>query len=60
MTTANVDDRKPISEIVDEFYGCLYGDKGYISSPLEQELADKEVTLTTTVEKNMKPKVMKL
>ncbi|PCS21409.1 Mobile element protein [Candidatus Enterovibrio escicola] len=31
--------------------GCLYGNKGYISGPLEQELADKGVTLITGVKK---------
>ncbi|PCS22926.1 Mobile element protein [Candidatus Enterovibrio escicola] len=41
VTTINVDDRKPVSEIVDEFCGCLYGDKGYISGPLERELEVK-------------------
>ncbi|PCS21454.1 Mobile element protein [Candidatus Enterovibrio escicola] len=39
--------------------GCLYGDKGYISDPLDRELADKGVTLITGVKKNMKLKVMK-
>nr|WP_190320101.1 transposase [Candidatus Enterovibrio escacola] len=58
MTTANVDDRKPVSEMVDELWGCLYGDKVYISSSLEQELANKGVILNTGV-KNIKPKVMK-
>ncbi len=55
---SNVDNRKPVSEIVDELWGCLYGDKGYINSPLERELADKGVTLITGMKK--KPKVMKL
>ncbi len=27
--------------------GCLYGDKGYISDPLERKLADTGVTLIT-------------
>nr|WP_263363688.1 transposase [Candidatus Enterovibrio escacola] len=39
VMTANVDDRKPVSEMVDELWGCLYGDKDYISGPLERELA---------------------
>ncbi|PCS22482.1 Mobile element protein [Candidatus Enterovibrio escicola] len=39
--------------------GCLYGDKGYISDPLERELVDKRVILITGA-KNMKPKVIKL
>ncbi len=59
VTTANVDDRNPVSEMVDELCWCLYGDKAYISGPLKWELANKGVTLITGV-KNMKPKVMKL
>nr|WP_263364437.1 transposase [Candidatus Enterovibrio escacola] len=59
VTTVNVDDRKVISEMVDELWGCLYGDKGYISGPLKRELSDKGVTLIMGI-KNMKPKVMKL
>ncbi|PCS22229.1 Mobile element protein [Candidatus Enterovibrio escicola] len=39
---------------------CFYGNKGYISGPLERELTDKGVTLITGVKKNMRPNVMKL
>nr|WP_263363668.1 transposase [Candidatus Enterovibrio escacola] len=60
VTTANVDDRKPVSEMVDELWACLHGDKGYLSNPLEQELVDKGVTLIMGVKKHMKPKVIKL
>ncbi|PCS21948.1 Mobile element protein [Candidatus Enterovibrio escicola] len=52
VTTANLDDRKPISERVDELWGCLYEDKGYISDPLERDLAIKGVTLITGVKKH--------
>ncbi len=44
----------------DELWGCLSGDKGYISGLLERDLADKGVIIITGVIKNMKPKVMKL
>nr|WP_263363721.1 transposase [Candidatus Enterovibrio escacola] len=52
MTKDNVDDRKPVSERVDEFWGCLYGDKGYISGLLERELADKGVIQITGMKKH--------
>nr|WP_263363564.1 transposase [Candidatus Enterovibrio escacola] len=52
MTTANVDDRKPVPEMAEEFCGYLYGEKGYISGLLERELADKGVTLITDVKKH--------
>nr|WP_241896460.1 transposase [Candidatus Enterovibrio escacola] len=38
--------------MVDELCGCLYGDKGYISAPLERELLNKEVTLIMGVKKH--------
>nr|WP_263364445.1 transposase [Candidatus Enterovibrio escacola] len=60
VTIANVNDRKLVSKMAEELWGCLYGDKGYISDLLWRELADKGVTLITGVKKNMKPKVMKL
>nr|WP_223824863.1 IS982 family transposase [Candidatus Enterovibrio escacola] len=47
VTTANMADKKPVSEIVDVLWGCLYGDKVYISGPLERELANQRVTLIT-------------
>ncbi len=52
VTMANVDDRKPVLEMADELSGCLYGDKGYISDPLERELANKGVTLITGMKKH--------
>nr|WP_263364314.1 transposase [Candidatus Enterovibrio escacola] len=38
--------------MVDELCGCLYGDKGYISAPLERKLLNKEVTLIMGVKKH--------
>ncbi|PCS21447.1 Mobile element protein [Candidatus Enterovibrio escicola] len=55
-----MNNRKPVSEMVDEHLECLYGDKGYISDPLERELADKGVILITGLKNNIKQKVMKL
>ncbi len=60
VTTDNVDNRKPMSEIDDEIWGCLYGNNGYIADLLERELTDKGVTLITGMKENMKPKIMKL
>lgn len=41
-------------------FGKLYGDKGYISKVLSDELFDKGVELITTVRKNMKKKFISL
>ncbi|PCS23132.1 transposase [Candidatus Enterovibrio escicola] len=48
-----MDDRKPVSEMVDELWACLHGDEGYLSDPLERELVDKGVTLITGVKKHI-------
>mgnify|MGYP000406848509 CR=1 FL=1 len=56
LTTGNVDDREPVSDMADSIFGKLYGDKGYISKALSGELLEKGVELITTVRKNMKKK----
>ena len=60
VTAGNVDDRTPVPEMCEDLWGLLYGDKGYVSAPLQQELKNQDVTLITNIKKNMKPKVMKL
>ena len=60
LTKGNEDDRKPVSEMANAVYGKLYGDKGYISKVLSDELFDKGVELITTVRKNMKKKFISL
>lgn len=41
LTTGNVDDREPVSDMADSIFGKLYGDKGYISKALSGELLEK-------------------
>ena len=60
LTKGNVDDRQPVSDMADSIFGKLYGDKGYISKALSDELMDKGVELITTVRKNMKKKFISL
>ncbi|MBT2153168.1 IS982 family transposase [Pseudoalteromonas tetraodonis] len=60
LTTGNVDDREPVSDMADSIFGKLYGDKGYISKALSGELLEKGVELITTVRKNMKKKFISL
>ncbi|WP_223824364.1 transposase [Candidatus Enterovibrio escicola] len=49
VTTVNVDDRKPVLEIIDEIWGVYTEIKGYISGSLELEFGDKGMTLITGV-----------
>ncbi len=60
ITTGNVDDRKPLPEMVTSLWGSLYADKGYLSQALKDELAEQDITLITGVRKNMKPQIMSL
>nr|WP_097355713.1 transposase [Candidatus Enterovibrio escacola] len=56
VRTAHVSDKKSVPDMVDNLKGALYGDKGYISSSLEEILAEKGISLITNTRKNMKQK----
>lgn len=58
LTPGNVDDRAPVPELAKELPDRLYGDKGYISEALSDNLLDAGVNLITTVRSNMKAKVI--
>ncbi len=38
LTPGNVDDRKPVPCLSKEFFGKLFGDRGYISQALRAQL----------------------
>lgn len=55
LTPANVDDRKPVPELVKELFGKLFGDKGYISQPLKELLRQTiGVEIITKLKSNSK------
>ncbi|SFU59769.1 IS982 family transposase [Xenorhabdus koppenhoeferi] len=56
VTAGNVDDREPVRELVKELTGSLYGDKGYLSRELADDLARTGVTFITKKRRNMKAK----
>jgi len=60
LTKGNVDDRKPVPAMVRQLFGKLFGDKGYLSSNLREQLAEMGIMLITSVKKNMKNKLMPL
>lgn len=60
LTTGNVDDRKPVSTLAKDLFGKLFGDKGYLSSKLFDELWEKGVQLITRLRKVMHNKLMSL
>jgi hypothetical protein len=61
LTPGNVDDRKPVPDLVKELFGKLFGDKGYLSQPLFEELYKSlGIQLITKLRSNMKNRLMPL
>ncbi|QTL39719.1 IS982 family transposase [Xenorhabdus budapestensis] len=58
VTAGNVDDREPVQELAKELTGFLYGDKGYLSQELADDLTQTGVTFITTKRRNMKARVL--
>ena len=60
LTPGNVDDRFPLKQqkFIDELFGKIYGDKGYIGKDLFDKLFIDGIHLITKVRKNMKKKAM--
>jgi IS5 family transposase len=60
ITPGNVDDRQPVPGMTKELFGKLFGDKGYISQALFEELYAKGLQLITHIRKNMKNRLLPL
>lgn len=60
VIAGNVDDRNPVPEMCKDLWGSLYGDKGYVSKRLQDELAQNDINFITGKRRNMKAKTMKL
>jgi hypothetical protein len=61
LTPGNVDDRKPVPKMVRKLFGKLFGDKGYLSKTLRDELLHTfNVQLVTGIRSNMKNMLMPL
>ncbi len=58
VTAGNVDAREPVQELAKELTGSLYGDKGYLSQKLADDLAQTGVTFITKKRHNMKARVL--
>lgn len=62
VTKGNVDDRngKVISRLTSDIFGKLFGDRGYLSQKLFEELYQRNIQLITKIKRNMKNKLMLL
>jgi hypothetical protein len=60
LTQATTDDRMPVGAITQGLTGKLFGDRGYISQKLFDELYQRGLQLITRIKKNMKNKLMPL
>ena len=60
LTSGNVDDRTPVPHLVKELFGKLFGDKGYLSQPLHDQLLAQDLQLITKLRRRMQNKLMPL
>lgn len=60
LSAGNMDDRKPVPILAKRLFGKLFGDKGYISQPLFDQLLEQDVQLITGIRKNMKNRLLPL
>ena len=60
LTPGNVDDRKPLPQMTQDLFGKLFGDRGYISQKLFEQLFKRGLELITSIRKTMKNSLMKL
>ncbi len=60
ITTGNTDDRKTVKGLCKNMFGKVYGDKGYISQELFEEMLEAGVQIVTQLRNKMKPKIMLL
>ena len=60
LTPGNTDDRHPVPYLARDLFGKLFGDKGYLSSPLARQLFEQGIELITNVRRNMKNQLLPL
>jgi hypothetical protein len=58
LTPGNVDDRQPVPAMTQDLWGLIFGDKGYISQDLFQQLYTRGLKLITSIRQNMRNKLM--
>ncbi len=60
LTPGNVDDRKPVPKLARRLFGKLFGDKGYISQALFEQVWQQGLQLITGLRARMKNRLLPL
>ncbi|MEP0809666.1 transposase [Trichocoleus sp. ST-U2] len=61
MTPGNIDDRTPVPKLLQQLFGKVFADKGYVSQKLaKQLLAMTGVQLITKLRRNLKNRLIAL
>lgn len=61
LTPGNTDDRTPVPKLLQQLFGKVFADKGYVSQKLAQQLMETTgVQLLTKLRRNMKNRLMSL
>jgi DDE family transposase len=60
LTSGNTDDRRPVAKLVRQLWGKLFGDRGYLSQELFEQLWGQDLQLITKLRRNMRNKLMPL
>ncbi len=60
VTTASIDDRNPVTNLLKNLNGTVWADAGYISEELRKILAENGVKLIAAPRKNMKKLMTKM
>ncbi|NJL56463.1 IS982 family transposase [bacterium] len=61
LTPGNTDDRTPVPKLLQQLFGKVFADKGYVSQKLAKQLLQQTgVQLITKLRRNMKNRLLKL
>lgn len=61
LTPGNTDDRTPVPKLVQQLFGNVFADKGYVSQKLAKQLLETAgIKLITKLKRNMKQRLMLL
>jgi transposase len=58
VTPGNTHDTKPVLSLTEGLFGKLFGDKGYLGRPLQEQLRTRNIHLITPIRNNMKNRLV--